>query len=242
MKIQWRFIAFLLLISCGKDDDSSPAPDESPTVGFNYSINGFVAPSQVKFTNQSSGATSCLWDFGDGTTSSEANPTHIFNQGGNFAVKLRAFNKDAFADASRNFVIQPPYSSCRTSGILLESIPFTDGSGSSWDPSDGPDLKFKILFRNTSQVLAQTGVLQNVTSAQLPLLFDLSPVFAFPSFNQEYDVLIYDDDDPQPDQLISGYYFKLSDAATVSYHYPDTMLLYQQGSSTRFKLLLEWGY
>jgi hypothetical protein len=124
----------------------------------------------------------------------------------------------------------------------LEDAPFTNPSGQPWDSASGPDLKLKIMKRGTTQALVSTGIIQNVHPSQLPVSFAIAPAFAFPSFGQEYDVLLYDDDAPAPDEAIGGYYFKLSDATTVSYHYPDTMLLYQAGAALRIKVLLEWGY
>lgn len=45
---------------------------------------------QVAFTNKSSGpgTLTYLWDFGDGGTSTEINPTHVFNQKGIYTIKL----------------------------------------------------------------------------------------------------------------------------------------------------------
>jgi len=45
---------------------------------------------QVTFTNMSSGATTYLWDFGDGTTSTDANPVHVFPYGFSGTVTLSA--------------------------------------------------------------------------------------------------------------------------------------------------------
>lgn len=46
---------------------------------------------RVKFTNLSSGnAVSYLWDFGDGTTSTEQNPLHVYSKSGYYTVKLNA--------------------------------------------------------------------------------------------------------------------------------------------------------
>ncbi|MEK7255147.1 MAG: choice-of-anchor B family protein, partial [Bacteroidota bacterium] len=50
-----------------------------PAVGFNFFGSEFV----VTFQNTSTGATSYTWDFGDGTTSTEANPSHTYAQNGN---------------------------------------------------------------------------------------------------------------------------------------------------------------
>ncbi len=52
-----------------------------------------VNQNSVQFTNQSSNADSYLWDFGDGQSSTEANPTHVYASTGNFPVKLTATNR-----------------------------------------------------------------------------------------------------------------------------------------------------
>jgi len=53
----------------------------SPTMG--------PAPLSVNFTDQSTGEiTSWLWDFGDGLTSTEQNPIHIYSNPGTYTVSL----------------------------------------------------------------------------------------------------------------------------------------------------------
>jgi len=75
----------------------------------------------------------------------------------------------------------------------------------------------------------------------LPLPFCFAPPYAFPAFNQEYDVLPYDEDSPDPDQPAGDYCFKLSDATTISYRYPDTILLFGAGNALRTNRVLDWG-
>ncbi len=57
---------------------------------FNYVVNA----NSVNFTNTSANFTSFEWDFGDGTTSTEANPTHIFSSGGIKTITLKAIRND----------------------------------------------------------------------------------------------------------------------------------------------------
>jgi len=83
------------------DTDGFPSNDEK-IVNFTVVANGvsvdFVAsnvsscqvPFTVNFTNNSVNASSYLWDFGDGTTSTETNPSHTYASLGTFNVVLTA--------------------------------------------------------------------------------------------------------------------------------------------------------
>lgn len=46
----------------------------------------------IKFQNESAGAVSYLWDFGDGNNSDIANPTHKYSKHGEYEVKLKSSN------------------------------------------------------------------------------------------------------------------------------------------------------
>jgi PKD repeat protein len=50
-----------------------------------------VVPLTVTFANQSTDATSYLWDFGDGATSTLEHPAHTYTQTGNYTVTLTAY-------------------------------------------------------------------------------------------------------------------------------------------------------
>ncbi|KAA5545057.1 DUF7948 domain-containing protein [Adhaeribacter rhizoryzae] len=53
-------------------------------------LQGF-APFTASFTNTTTGATGYLWDFGDGSTSTETLPTHQYANEGNYEVTLTVF-------------------------------------------------------------------------------------------------------------------------------------------------------
>lgn len=67
------------LTSC-KDEE----PEGPPKAGIFYSI----VDKQVAFTALTKRAESWHWDFGDGQTSDEMNPVHIYQEGGIYDVKL----------------------------------------------------------------------------------------------------------------------------------------------------------
>ena len=53
-----------------------------------------MAPLTVAFTNQSTGATRYLWDFGDGNTSTHTNPANHYSAPGRYTVTLAAYRAD----------------------------------------------------------------------------------------------------------------------------------------------------
>lgn len=57
---------------------------DEPVSSFSHTVNGYA----VQFTNTSQYAIDVLWDFGDGQTSTQLNPTHTYAQHGTYDVKL----------------------------------------------------------------------------------------------------------------------------------------------------------
>ena len=64
--------------------------DACPNASFTVSNNGCDYTTAVIFVNQSTGASSYYWDFGDGNSSTAAHPTHTYSVAGTYTVKLRA--------------------------------------------------------------------------------------------------------------------------------------------------------
>lgn len=81
--------ASIVASSCKKD--SYPIPTASTVADFSYEVAivqvGTDSKFQVTFTNKSIQAQSYLWDFGNGTTSTEKDPVETFDPG-QYTVKL----------------------------------------------------------------------------------------------------------------------------------------------------------
>jgi hypothetical protein len=60
------------------------------------------APLSVRFTDQSQFATSWLWNFGDGATSTEQNPSHQYPSRGNFTVTLTTANSSGSSSVTKS--------------------------------------------------------------------------------------------------------------------------------------------
>ena len=64
--------------------------DPALTVDFDYTVNVCDKPVSVTFSNNSTGASTFVWDFGDGMTSTNGQPTHTYPSDGQYTVKLVA--------------------------------------------------------------------------------------------------------------------------------------------------------
>jgi large repetitive protein len=71
-----------------------------PKPNANFIANKYVIciGDSVKFTNQSDSATSYLWKFGDGNTSTLVNPSHIYSSPGIYNVKLIIYRSNPPGD------------------------------------------------------------------------------------------------------------------------------------------------
>ena len=59
----------------------------TPVAGFTYEADA-VDPLTIEFTNTSTDAVSCYWNFGDGAGSASENPTHTYAAAGSYTVEL----------------------------------------------------------------------------------------------------------------------------------------------------------
>ncbi len=106
--------ALLLLNGCGDGGASNTKETEeiqpfAVTIAANPTEG--PAPLEIAFSAQVQGgdATSYSWDFGDGQTSTEKNPSHKFEQAGNYTVKLTVTSdKGATATAERTVTVKSP--------------------------------------------------------------------------------------------------------------------------------------
>lgn len=75
-----------------------------PTADFSFSGGNCTAPCQVAFTNYSANAVTYFWEFGDGSTSTEVNPTHTYSSEGIYNVSLTARDIENNSDQTTRHV------------------------------------------------------------------------------------------------------------------------------------------
>ncbi|MDL2260975.1 PKD domain-containing protein [Methanimicrococcus sp. OttesenSCG-928-J09] len=118
-----------------------------PIANFTADKTSSTSALNVRFTDQSTGApTSWLWDFGDGTTSTEKNPSHSYSKLGSYNVSLtvsNSFGKDTMTKSSYININAAPYVffTANTSGtrqIAFTSFAnVTEPATYSWNFGDG---------------------------------------------------------------------------------------------------------
>ena len=129
----------LILLSCTEDDDL-----QLPT---SADIFYSVVDKQAAFTALANSASSYSWSFGDGTTSTEKNPVHVYESGGYYTVILSVQGKTGTdADTAQLAVDLTPY-------VLLTGGP-TDVDGKTWKLSGAhPKDKFADADADLSGVV-----------------------------------------------------------------------------------------
>ncbi|GAA0893489.1 hypothetical protein GCM10009122_31680 [Fulvivirga kasyanovii] len=111
-KIIFAFTLVLVAIAC--KDDEFPVPQASTVdVDFDFSVdNEGFAPATVTFTNQTrvaEGVTaSYAWNFGDGSSSTEKDPAHIYSAPGSYKVTLTATTVDDVDFIEKTVTIKDP--------------------------------------------------------------------------------------------------------------------------------------
>ncbi len=112
------FVAFITLFifsSCKKE----------PVASFDFDKNNVKAPVTVNFTNTSTNATEYLWNFGDGVTTTEANPSHEYVKGGDFDITLKAYGEDETNSTIKTITILPTMTGHWTINFALFGYHYT---------------------------------------------------------------------------------------------------------------------
>lgn len=95
------------------------APGSAPVADFTASKTNPAKGETVQFTDKSTNSpTSWLWDFGDGTTSTQQNPTKTYNNAGTFTVSLRATNSYGSNSKTLNIAVKGSVGIVPTNGLI----------------------------------------------------------------------------------------------------------------------------
>ena len=93
----------------------------APEAAFSYSPKSPLVGKKVFFTNESTGTEplSYEWDFGDGDTSTETNPQHVYVKPGTYEVRLTATNPWGSDTATARITVSQPPLSVNVRSVLI---------------------------------------------------------------------------------------------------------------------------
>jgi PKD repeat protein len=120
---------------------------QTPVAAFNSSVSQGCSPLNVVFTNTSTNAVSFLWNFGNGNTSTQLNPSNVFTQPGNYTVTLVATSSSGQTNSyTRQISVVPTplanFSALQTTGCVNVAVfdfqnTSTNYDSCVWDFGDG---------------------------------------------------------------------------------------------------------
>jgi len=137
-----------------------------PVANFSSNVIEGYAPLSVQFTDLSENATEWKWDFGDGNTSTDQNPMHIFSTAGEYTVNLTIINEYGTDSKTATITVLEKtilpvanFSANPTAGKVPLKVAFTDMSTGSptswnWDFGDGS----KSYLQNPTHKYSKAGV------------------------------------------------------------------------------------
>lgn len=115
-------------VAIGKFIGSLPAQPVLPVTNFSSNVTKGNAPLSVQFTDLSENVTEWNWNFGDGVTSTEQNPTHTYSTAGTYTVNLTesyangTISKTATIDVQEKSSSSGGSSNSHSSGSRLISV------------------------------------------------------------------------------------------------------------------------
>jgi uncharacterized membrane protein len=196
----------MFIMSCGEDETPSPS-DVKPNANFLISQMGNYAPSAVQFSDNSEYAVSYYWNFGDGDTSRDENPKHIYSKGGNYNVTLKISNATGESTLTKTVVINNAPTKLKITSLVLTAYPLTTTSGGGWDSGSGPDIYPDITYVGTGYSYYQSRK-EDVINSQLPLTYNVN--FTFTNLTYKNQIDFFDYDPIGSNEWMGGYYFTAS--------------------------------
>ncbi len=169
-----------------------------PNVVENATPKAGLAPLKVTFSSDGSNDPAgnnltFLWDFGDGSSSTDADPTHTYTQNGTFTAKLTVSNGNQTSSATTQItvgkelpvpsIITPVTNAHYNAG---DTISF---SGDATDAQDGnlpaSDFTWSIIFHHQTHIHPFINSIQGVKSGTFVI-----PATGEPSAETSYEIIL----------------------------------------------------
>jgi PKD repeat protein len=238
LKIALILTASLSLLNCSSDNSPAAPTTPAPTVDYTYTGGGSPAPAVITFTSNTTNTSTYLWDFGDNSTSTIANPQHSYVTSGTYTVKLTASGAGGSTSVTKTINIAAALTKVKITKITLIAIPFTNLTGGGWDSSDGPDVFFKIQDVNSTTLFDATSANKrdNLILSNLPISWDFTTPFNITDLSASRFIQFYDYDSLSSNDDMGYVGFLFSNYTTGTTAYPTTVTKTQNGITVTLNL------
>ncbi len=147
-------VLFILTMIAGCKEKDMGTPAASTVANFSYVVtNQGYAPCEVQFANSSLNAVGYSWDFGNGLTSNEANPTTAYTTPGLYNVKLTCTPVNAvyYNQAVKTMVVIVKDPNAGLSQVFYYTSRGTVGNGHMVILDDNPPLPLDFVEADLSR-------------------------------------------------------------------------------------------
>jgi hypothetical protein len=220
MKTTFYFlILMVLLTSCNKEQDYRQLKADF-LIGDTLMMAGEVL--DLKNIGDSV-SVNYNWDFGDGHSSVERNPTHAYFNPGLYTIKLKIGDNTGHSDSisynirvGDRYVYELELLSINTQNIF--------NSTDNWDEdSTGisalPDVYFVITEPGNKNPLHQTKTIYNVNQSYLPISFKIPNIKISPwnyeSGSEKCGIFLYDKDKNDSEEMMSNWMSGIAGSAFI---------------------------
>ncbi len=128
-------------------DDEAPG-NIAPTADFTFTVDGMTATFTDASTDTDGSIAAHLWDFGDGATSTLANPAHTFTQVGTHAVTLTVTDDGGLDSSKTREVSSSSHVVALTNGEPMNGLAADAGTQQFFTlevPVEAMDLRFTLV-------------------------------------------------------------------------------------------------
>ena len=156
------------LAGCVDSFDFDIIPYPVPQISFNaIQLDTCTLPASYTFQNNSTGASSNNWDFGDGSISSVNSPNYSYSNAGNYDINLIISNTYGCSDSTFQSIVVKPVPIADFNPIQLDTCTLpasysliNNSTGSfinSWDLGDGSNsnsLNLNYAYLNSELMIS----------------------------------------------------------------------------------------
>ena len=146
---------------------------EPPRAAFVAQPNAGTVPLTVSFTDQSTGQiTSWAWAFGDGFTSSQQNPVHVYQGPGTYTARLTVTGPGGSDSTTRTITVRPARSILRIAPTFIEGNRFAPTQHQVSIFGQGLGDATAVVFASSANAIANVAIIGR-SDARLDLLIAL---------------------------------------------------------------------